>query len=81
VVEAQVSELNKNLTLALDEAVKTAPAGSDLAVNALRSAIAAANTAYDSMTKAAKQAGEITEANIAAATAAVTPKKAAKKAA
>jgi len=81
VVEAQVSELNKNLSLALDEAIKTAPAGSDLAVNALRSAISAANSAYDSMSKAAKQANEIAEANIAAATAAVTPKKAGKKAA
>jgi phasin family protein len=81
VVEAQVSELNKNLGLALDEAVKTAPAGSDLAVNALRSAISAANSAYDSMSKAAKQATEIAEANLAAATSAVTQKKAARKAA
>ena len=63
------------------EAVKTAPAGSDLAVNALRSAISAANSAYDSMSKAAKQATEIAEANLAAATAAVTPKKTGKKAA
>lgn len=77
VVEAQVSELNKNLGLALDKAAKTAPAGSDLAVNALRSAISAANSAYDSMSKAAKQATGIAEANLVAATAAVTPKKAA----
>lgn len=75
VVEAQVAELNKNLGLALDEAVKTAPAGSDLAVNALRSAISAANSAYDSMSKAAKQASEIAEANIAAASAAAHSEK------
>jgi len=81
VIEAQMSELNKNLTLALDKAVKNAPAGSDLAVNALRSAISAANSAYDSMSKAAKQATEMAEANLAAAAAAVTPKKAGKKAA
>lgn len=81
VVEAQVSELNKNLGLALDEAVKTAPAGSDLAVKALRSAISAANSAYDSMAQAARQANEIAEANLAAAAAAVVPKKPAKKAA
>lgn len=81
VVETQMSELNKNLTLALDKALKSAPAGSDLAVNALRSAISAANSAYDSMSKAAKQATEMAEANLAAATAAVTPKKAGKKAA
>ena len=81
VVEAQISELNQKLALALDEAVKSAPAGSDLAVNALRSAISAANSAYDSMTKAARQANEIAEANLAAAAAAVVPKKPAKKAA
>ena len=81
VVEAQISELNKKLDLALDKAVATAPAGSDLAVNALRSAITAANSAFDGMSKAAKQATEIAEANMLAATAAVTPKKPAKKAA
>ena len=81
VVEAQIFGLNKQLGLALDKAAATAPAGSDLAVNALRSAITAANSAYDSMTKAAKQATEIAEANLISATAAVTPKKAAKKAA
>ena len=81
VVEAQVSELNRNLGLALDEAVKTTPAGSDLAVNAFRSAISAANSAFDSMSKAAKQAAGIAEANLAAATAVVTPIKAGKKAA
>jgi len=81
VVEGQFSELNKNVSVALDKAVKNAPAGSDVAVAAVKSAIAAANSAYDSMTKAAKQASEIAEANIAAATAAVTPKKAGKKAA
>ena len=81
VVETQISELNQKLALALDEAVKSAPAGSDLAVNALRSVISAANSAYDSMTKAARQANEIAEANLAAAAAAVVPKKPAKKAA
>jgi phasin family protein len=81
VVEAQFSELNKNLAVALEEAVKTAPAGSDVAVKALRSAISAANSAYESMTKAAKQATEIAEANLAAAASAVVPKKSAKKAA
>lgn len=81
VVEAKVSELNKNIDLALDKAVKTAPAGSDLAVNALRTAISAANSAYDSMNKAAKQATELAEANLAAATGAITPIKGGKKAA
>lgn len=79
VVEAQVSELNGKLGLALDQAVKTAPAGSDLAVNAMRVALSAANSAYDSLSKAARQATEMAEANLVAAAnfAASTSKKAA----
>lgn len=87
VFESQVSELNRNVAVALEQAAKSAPAGSDVAVAAVKSAIAAANSAYDSMSKAAKQVAEITEANVAAATTATvkavgaaTPK-AAKKAA
>ncbi|GAB4171927.1 MAG: phasin family protein [Rhodocyclaceae bacterium] len=68
VIESQFSELNRNVTVALDQAAKSAPAGSDVAVAAVKSAIAAANSAYDSMSKAAKQVAEITEANVAAAT-------------
>jgi phasin family protein len=68
VFEAQFAEINKNFTSALDKAAKNAPAGSDVAVAAVKSAIAAANSAYDSMTKAAKQVAEIAEANVAAAT-------------
>jgi phasin family protein len=69
-MEAQVADMNKNLVVALDQAAKSAPAGSDVAVAAVKSAIAAANSAYDSVTKAAKQVVEITEANVAAATSA-----------
>jgi phasin family protein len=68
VFEAQFAEINRNVTTALDKAVKNAPAGSDVAVAAVKSAIAAANSAYDSMTKAAKQVAEIAEANVTAAT-------------
>jgi phasin family protein len=67
VYEGQVAELNDNVSSALDKALKNAPAGSDVAVAAVKSAIAAANSAYDSMTKAAKQVAEIAEANVAAA--------------
>lgn len=68
IVEGQVSEANKNLSAALDKAAKSAPAGSDVAVAAVKSAIAAASSAYDSMSKAAKQVVELTEANVTAAT-------------
>jgi len=70
IVEAQYAEANKNVSSALDKAAKNAPAGSDVAVAAVKSAIAAANSAYDSMSKAAKQVAEIAEANVAAATSA-----------
>ena len=68
VVEAQFTEANKTVATALDKAAKNAPAGSDVAVAAVKSAIAAANSAYDSISKAAKQVAEMTEANVAAAT-------------
>ena len=68
IVEAQFTEANKSVATALDKAAKNAPAGSDVAVAAVKSAIAAANSAYDSISKAAKQVAEITEANVAAAT-------------
>ncbi len=67
-VEAQLSEVNKNVAIALEKAAKSAPAGSDVAVAAVKSAIAAANSAYDSVSKAAKQVAEIAEANVTAAT-------------
>ena len=68
---AQVAELNKNVAGLLDKVSQNAPAGSDVAVAAVKSALAAANTAYDSFTKVAKQATEIADANFAAATTAV----------
>jgi adenine-specific DNA methylase len=67
-IEGQMTELNKNVASALDKAAKSAPAGSDVTIAAVKSAIAAANSAYDSMSKVAKQAAEIAEANVAAAT-------------
>lgn len=67
VAEARAAEWNENLVSMLDKAVKNAPAGSDVAVTAVKQMIAAANSAYDNMTKVAKQATEIAEANVAAA--------------
>jgi gamma-glutamyl:cysteine ligase YbdK (ATP-grasp superfamily) len=70
ILDSQYAEMNKNVSSALDKAVKGAPAGSDVAVAAVKSAIAAANSAYETMNKAAKQVAEMTEANVAAATSA-----------
>ncbi len=67
-VESQASEFNKSVVTLVDKASKNAPAGSDVAVAAVKSALAAANSAYDSMSKLSKQATELAEANFAAAT-------------
>jgi len=70
IFDSQYVELNKNVSTVLDKAVKNAPAGSDVAVAAVKSALAAANSAYETMNKAAKQVAEMAEANVAAATSA-----------
>jgi phasin family protein len=67
-IEAQAAELNRSVVTFLDKVSKNAPAGSDVAVAAVKSALAAANSAYDSFTKVAKQATEIAEANFSAVT-------------
>ena len=81
VAERRVAEWNENFVTLLDKVSKNAPAGSDVAVAAVKSMLAAANSAYDNLTKVAKQATEIAEANVAAATDTVKglakPKKAA----
>ena len=68
VAERRVAEWNENFVTLLDKVSKNAPAGSDVAVAAVKSMLAAANSAYDNLTKVAKQATEIAEANVAAAT-------------
>ena len=70
--ETQAGEFNRSLVGLLDKYAKNAPAGSDVAIAAVKSMLGAATSAYDSFSKATKQATEIAEANIAAATAAVT---------
>jgi phasin family protein len=81
VTERRVSEWNENFANLLDKVSKNAPAGSDVAVAAVKSMLAAANSAYDNMTKVARQATEMAEANVAAATETVKGLAKAKKAA
>ncbi len=66
-VEEQVSEFNKQVVTTLDRLVKNAPAGSEVGVAALKSGISAVNSAYDNMSKIAKQFTEATQTNIEAA--------------
>ena len=67
-LEGQLAELNKGVSTALDAVAKTAPAGSDAAIVAIKSALAAANSTYDSMSKAAKQVADVAVANVTSAT-------------
>jgi phasin family protein len=67
-LENQSAEMTKSIATALDTAAKSAPAGSDVAFNAVKSALAAATSAYDNVSKAAKQVAEMTVANVTAAT-------------
>ncbi|MCM8594746.1 phasin family protein [Accumulibacter sp.] len=67
-LEAQFAEFQKQTLALLEKATKNAPAGSEVAVSAVKSAIAAATSAFDSMNKAARQVADIAEANVAAAT-------------
>jgi len=61
--EEQAAEAQKKFSGLVDNAAKNAPAGSETAVAALKSAVAAANNAFESVQKAVKQAGDIAEAN------------------
>ena len=67
-VEEQVSEFNKQVVTNLDRVVKSAPAGSEVAIATVKSAITAVNSAYDNISKSAKQFAEMTHANVEAAT-------------
>ncbi|WP_018149701.1 phasin family protein [Leeia oryzae] len=53
--EEEAQAFNRNIVSSLDNLVKTAPAGSDVAVAAIKTAIAAASSAYDTVSKAAKK--------------------------
>ena len=68
VIEEQSSDAQRKFMSAVDNAVKNAPAGTENAVSLVKSAVAAANNAYESVHKAAKQAAEVAEANFNAIT-------------
>jgi phasin family protein len=65
--EAQTADMKNGFAGLLDQYSKGAPGGSDFAVAAIKSALAAANTVYDSFSKATKQTSDIAQANFAAA--------------
>ncbi|RZJ18138.1 MAG: phasin family protein [Haliea sp.] len=62
--EAQGAESQKKFMGLVDNAAKNAPAGSETAVAVMKSAVAAANNAFESMQKAVKQATDMAETNM-----------------
>lgn len=68
-IEEQVAENNKTLISTLDRLSKNAPAGSDIAVSALKTLVNQSSAAFESVSKTAKKVGaEIAEAGVQAAT-------------
>ena len=61
--EAKAAEAQQNFVGLVDSAAKNAPAGSETAVAVMKSAVAAANNAFESVQKAVKQASDVAEAN------------------
>ena len=61
--EGQAAEAQQKLAGMMDSAAKNAPAGSESTVAVMKSAVAAANNAFESMQKAVKQASDMAEAN------------------
>ena len=61
--EGQAADAQKKFVGIVDNAAKNAPAGSETAVAVMKSAVAAANNAFESVQKAVKQASDIAEAN------------------
>jgi phasin family protein len=74
--EGQAAEAQQKLAGMIDSAAKNAPAGSETTVAMMKSAVTAANNAFESMQKAVKQATDMAESNFnTAATTAVNASK------
>ena len=64
--EGQATEAQAKFMGLVDGASKNAPAGSETAVAVMKSAVAAANNAFESVQKAVKQATDMAQANFTA---------------
>lgn len=75
--DGRVADVNQGISGMIEQLAQNAPAGSEVAVAALKSALSAANQAYDVASKTGKQITEVTEATLQAAPFAGGKKKAA----
>jgi phasin family protein len=67
------SGVTKGVAQWVDTATKSAPAGSDVAVNAFKSTVAATTAAFDQFQRATKQVINLADANVRAAASASKP--------
>jgi phasin family protein len=77
--EAQTAAAQQQFATLVDTAASNAPAGSEQAVAMMKGAVTAANSAFESVQKAVKQATDLAESNLAAVTQSAAAPKAAKK--
>lgn len=70
--EAAWSAYSKGIATLVDNASKNAPAGSEVAVNALKSTFAASTAAFDQFQRASKQVVNLADASVRAAAASAT---------
>lgn len=66
-LEERTTAFNKHVVSGLDQFVKSAPAGTDVAVAAVKSSLQATAAAVDNLTKAAKQVADFADASVKAA--------------
>jgi phasin family protein len=71
-LEAQAAEAQQKVMSLVENAAKNAPAGSETAVAVMKSAVVAANNAFESMQKTVKQATDMAESNFNSAEATMT---------
>jgi phasin family protein len=62
-IEGQAADAQRKFMGLVDNAARNAPAGSETSVAVMKSAVAAANNAFESMQKAVKQASDMAESN------------------
>jgi phasin family protein len=78
-IESQAAAAQKQFATLVDTAAQNAPAGSEQAVAMMKGAVTAANSAFESVQKAVKQATDLAESNLASVTQSAAPKAAKKK--
>lgn len=71
-LESKASEFQQSFNNLVDSTAKNAPAGSETAVAMMKSAVSAANNAFESVQKAVKQASDLLDANLKAVAATAT---------